>query len=105
MACSRAGTSTSSSASSPSSRSRPFCRWRWARLRSGRPQGPPLTLLLTSFGVSLILQFAVRMIFGEGFRTVPTPSVLGNSFVVARRPVVGPPIVSVGTGIVLVLGL
>jgi branched-chain amino acid transport system permease protein len=68
-------------------------------------KAPPLTLLLTSFGVSLILQSAVRMVFGEGFRAVPTPSVLGNSFVVAGVRLSVLQLASVGTGILVVLGL
>jgi branched-chain amino acid transport system permease protein len=39
---------------------------------------PPITLLLTSFGVSLILQAAAILIFGEGPRVVLTPEILGR---------------------------
>lgn len=40
---------------------------------------PPATLLLASFGVALALQAIAIMLFGEGPRVVPTPSVLITS--------------------------
>lgn len=40
---------------------------------------PPATLLLTSFGVSMILQALASSIFGDAARTVPFPSWLGRS--------------------------
>jgi branched-chain amino acid transport system permease protein len=68
-------------------------------------KAPPLTLLLTSFGVSLVLQAAVRMIFGEGFRPVPTPTFLGDAVRLGgvRTSVLG--LVSLGTAAVVVVGL
>lgn len=68
-------------------------------------KAPPLTLLLTSFGVSLILQASVRIIFGEGFRRVPTPSVLGNGLHAGGVRISVLQLVSVGTGTLVVLGL
>jgi branched-chain amino acid transport system permease protein len=68
-------------------------------------KAPPLTLLLTSFGVSLILQSSIRMIFGEGFRTVQTPAVLGNDLHLAGVRMSVLQLASLGTGVVVVLGL
>jgi branched-chain amino acid transport system permease protein len=64
---------------------------------------PPLTLLLTSFGVALILQALVRMIFGEGPRRVPTPSVLGDGWDVGSVRISAIQVLSVATGIVVVV--
>jgi len=68
-------------------------------------KAPPLTLLLTSIGVSLVLQAAVRIIFGEGFRPVPTPSFLGDSYTVGgvRMPALA--LVSLATAALVVAGL
>ena len=68
-------------------------------------KAPPLTLLLTSFGVSLILQSSVRMIFGEGFRPVPTPAVLGNVVYVGGVRLSVLQLVTLATGLAVVLGL
>ena len=40
---------------------------------------PPATLLLTSFGVALVLQAVAIFVFGEGPRPVPTPALLIDS--------------------------
>ncbi len=40
---------------------------------------PPATLLLTSFGVSLVLQALASSLFGDTSRNVPFPRWLGNS--------------------------
>jgi branched-chain amino acid transport system permease protein len=66
---------------------------------------PPLTLLLTSFGVALILQAIVRMTFGEGFRRVPTPALLGEGWHVAGVRVSVLQAVAVGAGTVVVAAL
>jgi branched-chain amino acid transport system permease protein len=66
---------------------------------------PPMTLLLTSFGVSLILQSAVRMIFGEGFRTVPTPSALGTVKEIGGVHISVLQLVSLGAGFIVCIGL
>jgi branched-chain amino acid transport system permease protein len=68
-------------------------------------KAPPLTLLLTSFGVSLVLQASVRMIFGEGFRPVPTPTVLGNAVRLGGVRTSVLELVSLGTAAVVVVGL
>lgn len=41
---------------------------------------PPSTLLLTSFGVALVLQAVAIFIFGDASKSVPSPSWLGNSY-------------------------
>jgi branched-chain amino acid transport system permease protein len=68
-------------------------------------KAPPLTLLLASIGVSLVLQAAIRMIFGEGFRPVPTPTFLGNTLVVGGVRMSVLALVSLGTAAVVVAGL
>ena len=68
-------------------------------------KAPPLTLLLTSIGVSLILQALVRMIFGEGFRPVPTPAFLGDSVLIGGVRLSVLELVSLATAAVVVLGL
>ena len=39
---------------------------------------PPITLLITSFGVLLIIQYVAIVAFGEGPRILQTPAVLGD---------------------------
>jgi branched-chain amino acid transport system permease protein len=39
---------------------------------------PPITLLITSFGVLLIIQYVAIVAFGEGPRILETPAVLGD---------------------------
>ncbi|HEY7282425.1 MAG TPA: branched-chain amino acid ABC transporter permease [Actinomycetota bacterium] len=68
-------------------------------------KAPPLTLLLASIGVSLVLQAAIRIIFGEGFRPVPTPTFLGNTVVVGGVRMSVLALVSLGTAAVVVAGL
>jgi branched-chain amino acid transport system permease protein len=68
-------------------------------------KAPPLTLLLTSFGVSLVLQASVRMIFGEGFRPVPTPTFLGNAVRLGGVRTSVLELVSLGTAAIVVVGL
>lgn len=68
-------------------------------------KAPPLTLLLTSIGVSLILQAAVRIIFGEGFRPVPTPDFLGNTVHIGGVRLSVLELVSLATAAVVVVGL
>jgi branched-chain amino acid transport system permease protein len=68
-------------------------------------KAPPMTLLLTSFGVSLILQSAIRIIFGEGFRTVQTPRILGNNVVLGGVRTSVLQLVTLGTAIVVLFGL
>jgi branched-chain amino acid transport system permease protein len=68
-------------------------------------KAPPLTLLLTSFGVSLVLQSSVRMIFGEGFRPVPTPAFLGNDLHLGGVRISMLQVVSLATAVVVVVGL
>ncbi len=64
---------------------------------------PPMTLLLTSFGVALVLQALVRMIFGEGPRRVPTPAALGDGWYIGSVRVSALQILSVSTGLVVVV--
>lgn len=39
---------------------------------------PPITLLITSFGVLLVIQYVAILAFGEGPRILQTPNVLGE---------------------------
>jgi branched-chain amino acid transport system permease protein len=39
---------------------------------------PPITLLITSFGVLLVIQYVAIVAFGEGPRIMQTPAVLGD---------------------------
>lgn len=66
---------------------------------------PPLTLLLSSFGVALVLQALVRISFGEGFENVPTPAVLGDSWDVGGVRVSLLQLIAVAIGAMVVLGL
>ena len=45
---------------------------------------PPITLLITSFGVLLIIQYVAIVAFGEGPRILQTPAVLGDVQIDAR---------------------
>lgn len=66
---------------------------------------PPLTLLLSSFGVALILQALVRLIFGEGFRQVPVPPFLGQAWHVGHFRISNLQTLSLLSGVFVVSGL
>jgi branched-chain amino acid transport system permease protein len=64
---------------------------------------PPATLLLTSFGVTLISQAVAIFAFGEAPRAVPTPHALGTSLDVEGVRVSVLQIVAFGLGISVLL--
>jgi branched-chain amino acid transport system permease protein len=64
---------------------------------------PPITLLITSFGVLLVIQYVAIVAFGEGPRILQLPAFLGNVIHVGsiRLPVLE--LVTIGTSAVVVL--
>jgi branched-chain amino acid transport system permease protein len=65
----------------------------------------PITLLLSSFGVALVLEAAAVMIFGQAPRVVPVPDSLSHTAFIGglRVPVIE--IVTIATATAVVLGL
>ena len=63
---------------------------------------PPITLLITSFGVLLVIQYVAIVIFGEGPRILQLPNFLSNVLHVGsvRLPVLE--LVTIGTSAVVV---
>ena len=63
---------------------------------------PPITLLITSFGVLLVIQYIAILIFGEQPRVVPLPSFFNEVMEIGdvRVPVLE--LITIGTAIVVV---
>jgi branched-chain amino acid transport system permease protein len=64
---------------------------------------PPITLLITSFGVLLVIQYIAILIFGERPRILRLPSLFGDVVEIAgvRVPVLE--LITIGTGAVVVV--
>ncbi len=60
---------------------------------------PPITLLITSFGVELVVQYAAILAFGENPHILPVPSFLNKVFHVAGVRVPTIELVTIGTSL------
>jgi branched-chain amino acid transport system permease protein len=66
---------------------------------------PPITLLLSSVGVSFAMQAVAIMAFGEISRGVPTPQVLGEGVNVGNVHISYLQLLTIGAAIVVLVGL
>jgi branched-chain amino acid transport system permease protein len=62
---------------------------------------PPIALLITSFGVELVVQYIAILAFGENPHVMPSPGFLNKVFDVAGVRVPSIELVTIGTGIVV----
>lgn len=66
---------------------------------------PPSTLLLTSFGVALVLQAIAFMLFGQESHTVPAPEWLGSTVAIGVLQVGALQLVTIAASAVVLLAL
>lgn len=66
---------------------------------------PPSTLLLTSFGVTLVLQAVAFMLFGQESHTVPSPTWLGSTVTMGSLRVGVLQLVTIGASAVVLVAL
>jgi branched-chain amino acid transport system permease protein len=66
---------------------------------------PPVTLLITSFGVELVLQYAALVIFGENPRILRVPSYLSQVYHVGSVRIPNSEVVTIVTALIVVAGL
>ena len=64
---------------------------------------PPITLLITSFGVLLVIQYVAIVVFGEGPRILQLPAFLGEVINVGSLRVPVLELVTIGTSAVVVI--
>jgi branched-chain amino acid transport system permease protein len=63
---------------------------------------PPITLLITSFGVLLVIQYVAIVIFGEGPRILSLPAFFGNVVHIGSVRIPMLEVITIGTGVVVV---
>ena len=66
---------------------------------------PPITLLITSFGVELVMQYAVVLAFGENPHVFPTPTFLDSVLHVGGVLVPTVELTTIATALVAMFGL
>ena len=66
---------------------------------------PPLTLMLTSFGVAMALQALAILVFGQASRVVPLPAALGTVWHLGEVRVSVLQVVTIGAGACVMAGL
>jgi branched-chain amino acid transport system permease protein len=64
---------------------------------------PPITLLITSFGVLLVIQYVAIVIFGEGPKILSLPGFFGDVVHIGSIRVPMLELITIGTGIVVVV--
>ena len=66
---------------------------------------PPLTLMLTSFGVAMALQALAILVFGQASRVVPLPAALGTVWHLGEVRISVLQVVTIGAGAGVIAGL
>lgn len=66
---------------------------------------PPVTLLITSFGVELVLQYGALLFFGENPRILRVPDFLTNVLFIGGLRIPAIELTTIGTAVVVMVGL
>jgi branched-chain amino acid transport system permease protein len=66
---------------------------------------PPVTLLITSFGVELVLQYGALLFFGENPRILRVPNFLNEVLFIGGIRVPAVELITIVTAVIVVLGL